>query len=159
MTWIPTRRLCRYTVECRLLKRESPTSVLTYQRLSPKICSDRDYTLRIHQTSHPVPAGLVFLDRWELANQWGPPEKPNVLRIKMCEGSWLLEPDGNDKTRATYSVYADNGGAIPDFSGQHGQQDGRPEYYRGRPETGAIAKIFGKLTPPLSFRPVERPCG
>jgi len=104
-----------YTAECRLLRREDASSILTYQRLSPKICSDRDYTLRIHQTSRPVTAGLVFLDKWELANELGPPEKPKVLRVKMCEGSWLLEPDGNDKTRATYSIYTDNGGTLPAF--------------------------------------------
>src|SRR6266436_9922841 len=33
-----------FTAECRLIKREAD-SIITYQRLSPKICSDRDYTL------------------------------------------------------------------------------------------------------------------
>lgn len=104
-----------YTTECRLLRREDASSILTYQRLSPKICSDRDYTLRIRQTSRPGTAGLVFLDKWEVANELGPPEKPKVLRVKMCEGSWLLEPEGNDKTRATYSIYTDSGGTLPSF--------------------------------------------
>jgi hypothetical protein len=104
-----------YTIECRLLRREGPSSVLTYQRLSPKICSDRDYTLRIRQTSRPVPDGLVFLDKWELANQLGPAEKPNVVRVKISEGSWLLEPLSNDKTHATYSIYTDSGGTLPAF--------------------------------------------
>ena len=35
-----------YTAECRLVKRESDCLV-GYQRLSPKICADRDYTLRV----------------------------------------------------------------------------------------------------------------
>ena len=93
-----------FTSEARVLRRENSSSVLTYQRLSPKICGDRDYTLRIHQTSRPATDGLVFLDRWELANELGPPEKPNVLRVRICEGSWLLEPAGNDKTRAKARV-------------------------------------------------------
>jgi hypothetical protein len=38
-----------------------------------------------------------------------------VLRVKICEGGWLLEPDGENKTRATYSIYTDSGGAIPAF--------------------------------------------
>ena len=35
--------------------------------------------------------------------------------MKICEGGWLFEPDGAEKTRATYFVYADTGGAIPVF--------------------------------------------
>src|SRR6266404_7094585 len=37
-----------YTAECRLIKRESD-SIITYQRLSPKICADRAYTLRVQK--------------------------------------------------------------------------------------------------------------
>lgn len=110
-----------YTVECRLLKRESD-SLITYQRLSPKICSDRDYTLRIHEKSSPGTGGLIYSNRWEPANALGPAEKPGVLRVKVCEGAWLLEPDGADKTRATYSVYTDTGGFIPSFIANHVSQ-------------------------------------
>ena len=110
-----------YTAECRLLKRES-NSLITYQRLSPKICSDRDYTLRIHEKSWPGPGGVVYSNRWEPANALGPAEKAGVLRVKVCEGAWLLEPDGSDKTRATYSVYTDTGGAIPSFIANHASQ-------------------------------------
>src|SRR5437660_489473 len=39
-----------YMAECRLLRRESD-SLLSYQRISPKICSDRDFTLRTYQSS------------------------------------------------------------------------------------------------------------
>jgi hypothetical protein len=37
------------------------------------------------------------------------------VRVKICEGGWLLEPQGPDKTHATYSVYTDTGGLIPSF--------------------------------------------
>src|SRR5713101_2188419 len=83
-----------YTVECRLLKREKD-SLITYQRISPKICGDRDYTLRVRQASWPGSGGLVYTNYWELANALGPPQKPGVVRVKVCEGAWLLEPDGN----------------------------------------------------------------
>jgi hypothetical protein len=103
-----------YTAECRIIKREG-NSVITYQRLSPKICSDRDYTLRIDQKTWPAAGGPAYLNRWKPANDAGPPEKKGVLRVSVCEGSWLLEPDGPDKTRATYSVFTDSGGALPAF--------------------------------------------
>ncbi len=103
-----------YTVECRLIKREGD-SVYSYQRLSPRIVSDRDYTLCVHEKSWPGQSGLVYLSEWEQANQFGPGEKPGVLRVKLTEGSWLLEPNGADKTRATYSIYTDSGGKLPAF--------------------------------------------
>jgi hypothetical protein len=103
-----------FTAECRLIKREAD-SIITYQRLSPKICRDRDYTLRIRETSWAGPNGLVYLNRWEPANEFGPAEKKGVVRVKVCEGGWLLEPQDATKTRATYTVYTNTGGAIPAF--------------------------------------------
>ena len=107
-----------YTLECRLLKREGD-SVIGYQRLSPKICEDRDYTLRVSKKSLPGPKGLTYLSQWETANQMGPAEQKGVVRIKVCNGTWLLEPDGSTKTRATYSIYSDTGGVIPAFIANH----------------------------------------
>jgi hypothetical protein len=103
-----------YTAECRVIARKDD-SILTYQRVSPKIVSDRDYTLRIRQKSWPVGNGLAFLNRWEPANEDGPAEKPGVFRVKVCAGAWLLEPAGEGKTRATYSVFTDSGIVGPAF--------------------------------------------
>jgi hypothetical protein len=103
-----------FTTECRLIKREGD-SIITYQRLSPKICRDRDYTLRVRETSWAGANGLIYLNRWEPANELGPAEKKGVIRVKLCEGGWLLEPEDAGKTRATYTVYTDSGGAIPAF--------------------------------------------
>jgi Polyketide cyclase / dehydrase and lipid transport len=103
-----------YTAESRVLRR-NPNSILTYQRVSPKIVSDRDYTLRIDQKSWPVANGLAYLSEWRPANEHGPKEKPGVFRVKLCDGSWLLEPAGANKTRATYSVFTDSGIAAPPF--------------------------------------------
>jgi hypothetical protein len=103
-----------YTVECRLIKREGD-SIYSYQRLSPKIVCDRDYTLRVHEKSWPAQGGLVYLNQWQPANEFGPSQRPGVLRVNIDEGSWLLEPDGADKTRATYFIYTDSGGQLPAF--------------------------------------------
>src|SRR5216110_444915 len=107
-----------YTVECQLIKRDSD-SIVGYQRLSPKICEDRDYTLRVWKKSWPGPDGLTYLSRWEPANELGPAEKKGVVRVKVCNGAWLLEPDGPAKTHATYSIYSDTGGVIPAFIANH----------------------------------------
>ena len=112
-----------YTVECRLLKKETDAYV-TYNRVSPKICSDRDYVLRVWSTSTPGAGGTVYTNKWAATNEAAPAPKPNVMRIKTCEGSWLLEPDGPDKTRATYVCYTDTGGMVPAFLANHFAQSG-----------------------------------
>jgi hypothetical protein len=117
-----------YMAECRLLKRESD-SLLSYQRISPKVCCDRDYTLRTYRTSWPGVAGLVYSNRWESANALGPAKKPGVVRVELCQGAWLLEPNGADRTRATYSVYTDTGGVIPAFIANHFSQGGIVEIF------------------------------
>ena len=103
-----------YMTECRLIKRDGD-SIVGYQRLSPKVCADRDYTLRVWKKSWPVNGGFVFMSHWSPANELGPPERKGIIRVKVCEGKWLLEPDGAIKTRATYSIYTDSGGFIPSF--------------------------------------------
>ena len=103
-----------YMTECRLIRRDGD-SMVGYQRLSPKVCADRDYTLRVWKKSWPSTDGLVFMSHWSPANELGPPEKKGVVRVKLCEGKWLLEPDGPTKTRATYAIYTDTGGFIPSF--------------------------------------------
>jgi hypothetical protein len=58
--------------------------------------------------------GLVTRNhsRWELANTDGPAPRPRVTRVTINEGSWLLEPIGN-QTRTTYTLYTDGGGIPP----------------------------------------------
>jgi hypothetical protein len=61
----------------------------------------------------------MYLSKWEAANDLGPAEQKGVVRVKVCNGTWLLEPDGPEKTRATYAIYSDSGGAIPSFIANH----------------------------------------
>ncbi len=76
-----------YTTECRLIRRDGD-SIVGYQRLSPKICADRDYTLRVWKKSWPTTDGLVCTSHWSPANELGPPEKKGVVRVKICEGKF-----------------------------------------------------------------------
>jgi len=101
-----------YTAEARVIERNHH-SILTYQRISPKIVSDRDYTIRIQKKSWPTEIGLAYLSEWRPANEHGPAEKEGAFRVKLVNGSWLLEPIGGGKTRATYYVFTDSGIAVP----------------------------------------------
>ena len=110
-----------YTSEVRVLKREKDT-VLAYQRLELPLVSDRDYTLRSKNQMWLGPDGPIYRIRWEPANELGPAERSGVLRVNVCEGGWLLEPDANGSTRATYSIYTDSGGALPPFVANNGSR-------------------------------------
>jgi hypothetical protein len=103
-----------YTAEARVIERNQH-SILTYQRVSPKIVSDRDYTVRIEKKSWPADNGIAYLSEWKQANEQGPAEKSGVFRVKLLNGSWLLEPNGPNKTRATYHVFTDSGIIVPPF--------------------------------------------
>ena len=116
-------RFMPYTVECRVLNREGD-SVLTYQRISAPLVSDRDYTLRVRTTSKAVEGGTSYLSRWKTENALGPAERPGIVRVRLCEGGWQLEPVGPNLTRATYSIYTDSGGVIPAFIKNAGSQIG-----------------------------------
>jgi len=112
-----------YTVESRILKREGD-SVIGYQRVSAPLTKDRDYTLRVRKTIKKVEGGTRYLNQWTAENALGPPERPGIIRVNLCEGSWLLDPIGPNLTRATYTVYTDSGGAIPGFIKDIGSQIG-----------------------------------
>lgn len=103
-----------YTAEARVIERKQD-SILTYQRISPKIVSDRDYTIRIDKKSWPAENGVAYFSEWKPANERGPAEKPGVFRVKLVNGSWLLEPTNGGKTRATYFVFTDSGISVPAF--------------------------------------------
>lgn len=112
-----------YTAECRVLKRDGE-SVVAYQRISAPLTSDRDYTVRVRSSSKTTEGGKVYESHWETENALGPPEKSGVVRVKLCEGSWLLEPTGPNTTRATYLINTDSGGMIPTFIKNTGSQIG-----------------------------------
>jgi len=112
-----------YTAECRVLKRDDD-SVVAYQRISAPLTSDRDYTVRVRTTAKKLEGGASYFSHWIADNAAGPPEERGVIRVSLCEGSWLLEPIGPNTTRATYTIYTDSGGMIPSFIKNTGSQIG-----------------------------------
>jgi Polyketide cyclase / dehydrase and lipid transport len=112
-----------YTLECRVLKREKD-QVLVYQRLTLPLVSDRDYTLRTQHEKWRGADGPSYRIHWQPANDLGPAAKSGVLRVNLCEGSWLLEAQGANSTRATYVIYTDSGGTLPAFLANNGSRIG-----------------------------------
>jgi len=99
-----------YTKESRVLPQNAQ---LLYMVLKPPLVGTLDYTIRVHEELLKNPdGGTTYRSRWELANLDGPPPQAGVIRVTANEGSWLLEPIGN-QTRATYTLYTDGGGIAP----------------------------------------------
>lgn len=99
-----------YTKESRVLPQDTQ---LCYMVLKPPLVGSLDYTIRVHEESTKGPdGGTIYHSRWELANTDGPAPQHGVTRVTINEGSWLLEPIGN-QTRATYTLYTDGGGIPP----------------------------------------------
>ena len=101
-----------YIAECRVIKHD-PDCLISYQRVSPPFCTDRDYSIRVRHETKSTPAGPAYVCRWDLANDQGPAERSDILRVKVNEGSWLIEPASGNATLATYRVYTDSGGTLP----------------------------------------------
>jgi len=106
-------RFMPYVTEARVLSRDG-ANLVSYQRISPPFVSDRDYTVRVNCETRRDAGGICFCNRWKAANHLGPAEKKGVSRVTITEGSWLLDPDdAGRKTRATYHIFSDSGGALP----------------------------------------------
>ncbi|MEI8340072.1 MAG: START domain-containing protein [Verrucomicrobiota bacterium] len=117
-----------YVTESTVLAREGE-SLVTYQRFTAPMVSDRDYILRIQFESHPAPGGgTVYCNKWKGTTGYGPEEKHGVIRVKVNEGYWLLEPTG-ETTRATYMIFTDPGGAIPAMVINYGNKNAIPKLF------------------------------
>jgi hypothetical protein len=104
-----------YTEESTAVKKGN--HVISYQRLNTPFVAKRDYTLRIVDRSVRQADGTItYKSVWSEANAQGPAEIKGVVRVKVNEGYWLFEPaDGGKKTKVTYYLFTDPGGALPAF--------------------------------------------
>ncbi|MFL6540630.1 MAG: START domain-containing protein [Chthoniobacterales bacterium] len=109
-----------YVSEVRVLRRE-PDAIVFYQRLKLPLLQDRDFTLRTRFEESTSNHGTIYRMQWRPVAE-GPEAIRGVLRVMVCEGGWLLEPQENSKTRATYSIYTDSGGALPSFIANSGSR-------------------------------------
>lgn len=101
-----------YIVEVRTVARDSSSIWYLYQRISPPLVSDRDYTLR-HQSVEDPQHGRYEL-RWEAANERGPTARDGVVRVEICTGTYVVEGiDEGARSQLTYQLHTDPGGMLP----------------------------------------------
>jgi hypothetical protein len=113
-----------YVVVSRILS-QAGSDVVTYQLLDIPFVANRDYTVRVdHGTTRNAVGALIYRDSWETDNEAGPAPQPGTVRVRVNEGSLLLEPAGpaGDSTQASYEIFTDSGGVIPAFLANHASQ-------------------------------------
>lgn len=116
-----------YVEEVRLLERE-PGMAIVYQRVDPPLVSERDYTIRVE----------ADIDRengryercWHIANDRGPDEREDIVRIPTSKGCWRLQRVATERTRVRYRVHTDPGGSVPSWLVNQANSNGVPKLLR-----------------------------
>jgi hypothetical protein len=97
--------------ESRVLSRGEGT-LDVYQRLSLPMVSDRDFTLRVTWGGDGEARWL----RFTVHDAAGPAPRSGIVRVTTHDGEWeLAASGGGTRTRATYRLRLDLGGAIPSW--------------------------------------------
>ncbi len=105
-----------YVQECKILASEdNGKNMWVYTRLDLPMVSMRDYVLKIVDESDPATGVLkVTWSEWTVDDAKNVPLKEDVVRLKINDGYWTLQPwEGGKKTYATYYVHTDPGGSLP----------------------------------------------
>ena len=105
-TWFPN------CPESKLLFREGDVSVQYSVMDAPWPVSDRDNVLR-SVTYRNAESGSV-----KIVVQADPdfyPEQDERVRVQQAQGSWLIEPVDEVRTRVTFQMHLEPGGGIPDW--------------------------------------------
>jgi len=125
-----------YVVESKVLSRSEGDKVIElYNRLDLPLVDQRDYLLRIVDESDWKDGKGFLKVSWTPINDKDKevPLKKDVVRVRINDGYWLLEPrEDGKKTFATYYVYTAPGGSIPDW-------------IANRANGTAVPKVFQKI--------------
>lgn len=112
-----------------------------YSIVSAPLISQRDYVLKITDDSDWQDGKGFLKSSWTAANDKGPPETKNMVRIKVNEGSWKLEPkDDGKRTLATYYLFTDPGGSVPRWMVNKANGSAVPNVFRALKKHSGAAK-------------------
>ena len=120
-----------YVQEARTVGEERGGKIsYVYTILALPMVHRRDYVLRLVDESE-WNAGQGFLKiSWSVDNARAPEKPPDVVRMTLNVGSWLLEPvAGGRSTRVVYSLHCDPGGGLPKWIAKMGNGTAVPEVF------------------------------
>ena len=137
--WKVVRDLEHYTTtmpymeEGKVLSREADDKVIYfYSKLNTPLVDRRDYIIRLVDESDWRDGKGFLKVSWTVVNDKDDlvPVKPDVVRIRVNSGHWLLEPrEDGKKTFVTYYLYTAPGGSIPNFVANKGNTIAMPKVF------------------------------
>jgi len=122
-----------YTEEAKVLSKEEQDGKVKawhfYSLINAPLASRRDYTIRIADQSDWKDGKGYLKTYWNVSDK-GPAPKDGVVRVKINEGSWILEPiENGTKTRATYYLFTDPGGSLPTWIANKANSSALPDIF------------------------------
>jgi hypothetical protein len=137
-----------YTEEAKVLSREREDKViLFYSKISTPLVDRRDYLIRLIDESDWKDGKGFLKVSWTVVNDKDDlvPVKKDVVRVRVNDGYWLLEPrEEGKKTFATYYIYTSPGGSIPNFIANQGNSIAVPKVFDAIRKTVASERATQK---------------
>ncbi|MBI3184203.1 MAG: hypothetical protein HYZ28_18885 [Myxococcales bacterium] len=131
-----------YTEEAKVLSSEDGGKVIYfYSVIDAPLVDKRDYVIRILDESDWQDGKGYLKVSWTSTDK-GPAEREGLIRVKVNDGFWKLEPrDGGKRTFATYYVHTDPGGEIPKWIANKANSTAVPNVF------AAIRKVVAEEKP------------
>ena len=152
--WSAVRDLEHYTKtmpymeEAKVLSREPEDKViLFYSKINTPLVDRRDYIIRLVDESDWKDGNGFRKVSWTVVNDKDDlvPVKKDVVRVRVNDGYWLLEPrEEGKKTFVTYYIYTSPGGSIPNFIANKGNSIAVPKVFDAIRKTVANERAAAK---------------
>lgn len=131
-----------YTEESKVLATEGDNAergakvTYFYSVVNAPMVDRRDYVIRLVDESNWQDGKGFLKVTWTTAERKDAPVKEDYVRVKINDGMWLLEPrEDGKKTFATYYVYTDPGGSIPNFIANKANSTAVPNVFKAIKDT------------------------
>jgi hypothetical protein len=128
-----------YTAESKILSKDGKDTTF-YSVIDAPLVSKRDYVIKLTDESDWKEGKGYFKLIWTNTDQ-GPGPKDGLVRVKLNDGFWKLEPRENGaKTFVTYYNFTDPGGSIPGFVKNQATKSAVPDVIKHVRKAVAAAK-------------------
>ena len=121
-----------YTEESRVLASEQDGKVIVFYCLvNAPLVDKRDFIIRIRDESDWKEGKGFLKTAWSVTTEGAPAERGGIVRVKLNNGYWLLEPrEEGQKTFVTYYLYTDPGGSLPKWIADRANKTSVPDVLR-----------------------------
>jgi hypothetical protein len=121
-----------YTDESRVLASEQEGKVTVFYCLvNAPLVDKRDFIIRIRDESDWKDGKGFLKTAWTVTTDGAPAVREGVVRVKLNNGYWLLEPrEEGKKTFVTYYLYTDPGGSLPKWIADKANKTSVPDVLR-----------------------------